>query len=532
MSGTIVQAGNLNTVSLTVPGLTVQLQQPSPQVAGAPTNVMGAVGTAIWGPVDQASICSGQSDYTSQFGPLQDRKYDLGTVVAAAQVIGGCSNFRVVRRTDGTDIEASYQIPAAALAASPGFFAALGAAINQGTGTLRAASALVVFSSAVGLFVARYSGSLGNSLSVGIGAGSKAGTFRAIVGLVAPGMPQQTEVFDNIVSGVGDAVALTNAAPYVLSGGTDGTDTITAQVLIGQDVAPRTGMYALRQQGCAQVVVADSDDASTWTTQAAFVLSEAAGGVVAGPSGDSIANAVATKAQFGVDTTGLKVMFGDWCYFNDGRNPLRAISPAAIVAGRRVALAPNQSTLNKKLLGIVGTQKQGQPGTRQATSYSSAELQELFQNGIDVIGNPSPGGRYFSVLRGCNASSSAQVNGENYTSMTNFLVSSLAGAGGMGQFIGEPIYGTGYFREVRSALQAFLYSVYQQGYLPTYGSALPFSVQCDDPTVDGTNNPEARVAQGYVQADIQVQLQAITLFLIANLVAGQTVTVSATASAS
>jgi len=530
MSGTIAQQGSLNTTALTVPGVLVQIQQPSAQVVGVPTNVMGVVGTAVWGPVAQPAICSGQNDFTAQFGPLQNAKYDAGTVVAVAQVIGGASQFRAVRVTDGTDTEATYTLPAAALAASPGFFAVLSLALNEGSGVSRGASNIVVFSPVAGLFVARYTGSLGNSVRVAIGPGSKAGTFRAVVGLVAPNMPQVSEVYDNLVNGAGETIA---PATYALSGGTSGAAEVTSQMLVGSDIVPRSGMYALRGQRCSVAVLADSDDSTTWTTQAAFGLSEGISMVISGPSGDSIQDAIAAKAAAGLDTYGVKLMLGDYAYVLDQTNDLqRPVATSGIVAGRLAALAPNQSSLNKPLLGIVGTQKQGQPGTGQANTYSSAELQALFQAGIDVVGNPSPGGRYFSVLRGCNASSNSAVNGDNYTRMINFLASSLAGPGGLGQFIGLPIYGTGFFNEVTSALLSFLFTVYQQGMLPAYGSGLPYAVQCSDPTVSGTDNPQSRVSQGYVQADVQVRLQAITLFLVANLIAGQTVTVTSTASAS
>ncbi len=64
------------------------------------------VGTASWGPVGQPVIVATMADYARNFGPLLARKYDMGTHVATA-VQQGAANFRCVRVTDGTDTAAS-----------------------------------------------------------------------------------------------------------------------------------------------------------------------------------------------------------------------------------------------------------------------------------------------------------------------------------------------------------------------------------------------------------------------------------------
>ena len=104
----IVQQGQINTTALSVPGLYVQIVPPSwTLLNGVPTNILGIVGTATWGPVDSPTIASGVTDTASQFGAMQPRKYDLGTAVAAASSQGGSAALRLVRVTDGTDVAAS-----------------------------------------------------------------------------------------------------------------------------------------------------------------------------------------------------------------------------------------------------------------------------------------------------------------------------------------------------------------------------------------------------------------------------------------
>src|SRR5271168_951041 len=107
----IVQQGSINTTALLVPDLYVQIVPPQNLLLnGVPTNIVGVVGTASWGPVGQPVIVATMADYARNFGPLLARKYDAGTAVATA-VQQGAQNFRVVRATDGSDTAAAFEVP-------------------------------------------------------------------------------------------------------------------------------------------------------------------------------------------------------------------------------------------------------------------------------------------------------------------------------------------------------------------------------------------------------------------------------------
>jgi hypothetical protein len=57
MSGLIVQSGQINTNSLVVPNLIIQIVPPSFTILnGVPTNIVGIVGTATWGPQGDCTI--------------------------------------------------------------------------------------------------------------------------------------------------------------------------------------------------------------------------------------------------------------------------------------------------------------------------------------------------------------------------------------------------------------------------------------------------------------------------------------------
>ncbi len=511
----ISQYGSLNTAAIVVPDRYVQIVPPAAlALPGAPSNTLGVIGSASWGPVNQPVVLGTPVDCTRAFGPLAVRKHDLGTHVAIA-AMQGANSFLGVRVTDGTDTAASATVPAAALSASTAFFAALALAINAGIGVNRGASALVSFNAATGIFAALYTGSNGNNVVISVGPGSKTGTMRAVASL-GGGTP---EVYDNIVA----TGTVPSVASFSLAGGTDGAAGVTAQMLVGNDGAqPRTGMYALRGTSAAVAVLADADDSTTWLSQATFGLSEAIYMVMTGPSGDTIADTVSVKSAAGVDNYAAKLMFGDWLYWSDATNGVtRLVSPAAFAAGELAALAPNQSSLNKQLGGIIASQSSGSG----AGAYSTAELSALIEAGIDVICNPAPGGAYWACRSGHNTSSDSTRYGDQYTRMSFFLADTIDA--GTGIYVGQPISLT-LLQNIRSALLGTLSNLQGQGLLGTVGSStLPYSVVCD-----ASNNPQAREGLGYVQADVGVQLQGINEKFLVNLQDGATVVIASAASQS
>lgn len=504
----VSQYGSINLTALIVPDVYVQILPPqNTLINGLPTNILGVVGTATWGPVNSPTIVGGMSDYAQTFGAVMPRKYDLGTAIAMA-VLQGANNFRGVRVTDGTDTAAT-----ASIGTSP---------VNI-------------------TFTGKYTGTKGNLIQVTISAGSAASSWRAVVS-----MPNQVpETFDNItgtgaalwanmaaainngqsglrgpsqfiVASAGTGTTAPAAGSTTLSGGTDGATTITSAVLLGQDTTPRKGMYALRSTFTSVAMLADCDDSTSWTTQIAFGLSEGIYMIMTGPAGDTISNAVSVKATAGIDSYAGKLMFGDWMYWQDtANNQLRMVSPQGAVAGRLSNLSPEQSSLNKPLYGIVGTQK-----SMTNNVYSSAELQALAQAGIDVVTNPIPAGNSFGVRIGHNCSSNPVINGDNYTRMTNYLAYTLNSA--MGLFVGKLQSGRKndpLRRQCNATISNWLQSMKGDG--DNVGMIDDFSSQCDD-----RNNPPNRVSLGYMQDDVKVRYLGVVEKLIVNLEGGQSVTIT------
>jgi hypothetical protein len=508
----IIQAGAVNNTGLIVPDLYVEIVPPQNLILnGVPTDILGVVGTATWGPVGTPTVVGTMTDYYTTFGPVIPRKYDMGTPVAVA-VQQGAQNFRCIRVTDGTDTFASASLPSTSLTIS-----------------------------------ALYTGSLGNQITIVLQPGSQSNSWMLIASL--PGM--QPEVFDNITgssgafwlalaSAVNAGAGVQRSASRLITvqangntstptnfsltlgsanAGSDGASGVTSSNLMGQDTLPRTGMYALRGQGCGLALLADSDDSQTWSGQAAFSLDEGVYVIATGPAGETISGAVTTKQSVGLDCYGIKLMFGDWLWWSDrANNMIRLVSPQGFVAGRLANLSPEQSSLNKQIYGIIGSQASGQPQSGEVLSYSSADLATLFSAGIDVISNPQPGGAYWGVRGGKNSSSNIAQNGDNYPRLTNFIAQTLSA--GMGKYVGQVINAS-LFQNIRGTLLSFLQNMLSQGLLGSTKGTLPYSVICD-----ASNNPASLTGLGYVQANVQVQYQAINEIFIVSLEGGQTVQVA------
>lgn len=508
----IYQLGQLNVTALQVPGLYVQIVAPKNRyINGVPSNVLGLVGVGSWGPVNVPVLAGDLPQAVQAVGNPTNRANDLATAVAVS-VLQGANNFRLVRVTDGTDAKATHTLMDTN--ATP----AIGATLT-------------------GL----YSGVAGNGIVAAIAAGQAASTFTLSIQM--PG--SVPEVFNNIPgtgatfwtnlvnavnngqgamrgpsnlvsAAVGVGVAAPAIASVTLAGGTDGTTTITDGVLIGTDGLTRTGMYALRGSGCQVATLVDSSTDTSWSTQLAFGLTEGIYFHSAHPAGTSLATSVTNMATAACDGYGIKVMQGDWVYWQDNFNStLRLLSPATFTAAMSAGTSPQLSTLNAPMYGIVATQR-----SKASSPYSDAEIAEVAQNRMDVITNPCPGGSYFGCRTGQNTSSDPSRNGDNYTRMTNYIGLTLAAA--YGYVIGKP-QTPDLRRQVKSSMQTFLQGLQDNQMICDVNNPTKPGYKV---TLDESNNPSARVALGYMQSDIQVIYLSIVRYFIANLEGGQTVTIT------
>jgi hypothetical protein len=165
----ISQAGSTNLAAIGVPNVLVQITPPNPLLNGVPTDIVGVVGTAQWGPTNAPVTIGSLQQLVSVFGNPSLDAYDMPSCVYAAMQ-QSANNFRCVRVTDGTDVAASASmVDTQSPSPSPGV-----------------------------LLTSIYTGVLGNTTNAqfSIGSGSTPGTptYKLTVWM-SGGVP---EVFDNI----------------------------------------------------------------------------------------------------------------------------------------------------------------------------------------------------------------------------------------------------------------------------------------------------------------------------------------------
>jgi hypothetical protein len=346
----------------------------------------------------------------------------------------------------------------------------------------------------------------------------------ATAGTAGNSLTVATNITGTTVSGsgllAGGQAAITQPTPAtaVFSGGTDGATTITTATLIGVDTVPRTGMYRLRKMNCSAAILCDLSDTTSFAGQTAFGQSE---GILMGittPSGDTIANAVTTKQNAGIDNPWIKYLFGDWISFQDSTNGLiRTISPQGFWLGRRVNLSPQNSTLNKMINGVVSTQR-----TAANQPYQNSDISQLYQAGLDVITNPSPGGFYFSCITGRNSSSAAGTHGENYTTMTDFISATLNA--GMGIYIGQLQSlqtNDGTRLRASATINSFMANLAAPG-----GDVTQAMINSWQTVLNTSNNSPYTIGLGYMFAYIKVTYLSVIEFFVINLEGGQTVVIT------
>lgn len=319
-----------------------------------------------------------------------------------------------------------------------------------------------------------------------------------------------------VIASAGTSAAAPNLASYTLAGGTDGAAGVTDAIMVGSNSYPATGMYALQNAGVLTINLVDHQTSSQWSTIASFAQTNGMFGVGQGSPGQSITTVAAALATAGVDNYAFKDLVGDWVYWQDTvNNQQRLLGPATFWAPLRASLAPNQSTLNKPVNGIIGTQR-----SSMSIQYSDAEALAATQGRLDYLANPAPGGNYYAFQTDMNSSSYAATNSEAYTTMTNFL--SMTFASNFGWVIGNP-QTANLRQEVNDAISGFLMNLWLQGLIGNVNAPtqVPFTVQ-----TNAANNPNNAVALGVMQTLVKVTYLSIVRVFAISLEGGGTVNVT------
>ena len=316
-----------------------------------------------------------------------------------------------------------------------------------------------------------------------------------------------------MVATAGVGTSTPAAATGTLTGGQDGTANVTPSRLVGVDTAgARTGIYAFRNAGLSDAFIADLSDTTQETTLTSFGQSEGVEVHGAGPPGETPTSGAAAKMSAGTDNPWFRRWLGDWCYWNDNFNGTqRLISPATFGAAQMSTLRPEQSGLNKQVLGVIATQR-----SLSGNPYGNDELGTLDLASIDVIANPIPAGYMFGIAIGLNSSSDKTRNQDNWPRLTSFIARSLTGPGALGPLIGQDVT-PDFWIDGYDTLDAYLSGLVNAGTVQAY--QIQFSP---------ANNPDSQVQTGLVVAEVAIRYLSIVRIFLINLRSGQTVVIGAT----
>jgi hypothetical protein len=196
------------------------------------------------------------------------------------------------------------------------------------------------------------------------------------------------------------------------------------------------------------------------------------------------------------------------------------VSPTAVYQGLVGNLSPEQSPINKALIGVSATQT-----SQTGVLTSDAEESVAQTGGVDFIGRSAALNQdFFSFMTGRNASSNTAANGDEYTRLTNFLIRSLEGAATR-NIVGK-LQSIRADDPTRTKAAAVLNSFFADLASPEFGSdgygmIDQFAVQCDE-----RNNTPTTVARGFLFAYCAVRYLATVRYFVIKLAGGNNVSVT------
>lgn len=316
-----------------------------------------------------------------------------------------------------------------------------------------------------------------------------------------------------------DGVATTNGpnkGTFVLSGGTDGREVNTAQ-LIGNSSGTGSGIYqAAGMQFYPSVMwVAGLVDPEAWPNIQAFADNYFIFTLFAFDAGMSSEDAIAQKNLYGMQDFQIGFL-KDWTYIFDNFNQVhRLVAPYGIMGGAIVALPPWESPFNKTVKGLQGTERTN-PYTG-STPYLDAEIAELTQAGIMFLTNDGPGGNSWRFRNGCNSIGNNDVASPvEYARMINFIVGSQDGI--EKRYLGK-LQGSKPNDSTRSQIAASLNSFYEPLNVAEYIDG--YEVACD--LRNNSTGPQGTIARHIAITSQKVRFMSSILYIFNNIQGGTTV---------
>lgn len=460
-------------------------ENPPLEVQGISTGIWGIIGTFSKGPVNVPMDVIGLNDLKNQFGgPDSTLTGYIGALSAAGQ---GATQFKVVRITG-----------AGAAAAN--------VVVNDNSAT----------PNRVFTFTYASVGTGGNSCSLVVAAGTKAGTFKVTI---TDG--DNVEVWDNLVTvqpatPIAGAVLLSSvtsqigafsqpATPnantpasgsYPLAGGNNGS-TPAPSAYIGT-TGPNTGLQVLSGLTPAVNIVflAQQSDPSIVPALQSFCTANNCMAAACDPQGTTSATAKADAAAYDTDRVVFTWPWQKMVIPELGSTPV-LVAPTGYWVGRVATLYPHESPGNKSLAYTSG------PEFPVSNSDIAALMDPAFR--VVPIGVPIPRGG-IGIRSGATLSQTTSTNPVYRRRMDDFIVQSINKA--LGQFVDDPITSK-LLQDQYHTVANFLEALKGQNNEAGEPMIEDYSVQCD-----AKNNPSSITQNDMTVIDTKVKLFNINRYLL------------------
>ncbi len=506
----------------------VFLENASPSLiipTGDSDNVLAIVGCASGGAKDQPIFVSTASSGSA--GPIfaaigQDTTLPFSAARAAISAMPEITQFLFIIRSDGSDVNAASSF--LGQDQNPLWLLIANESGSNGNGMTQS---LVLQSGSLSLnpvfmltitYPNRPTANLGNIIGyTAIGTGLDVPTLVTNAVARINGVANQFVAYPYAVASPASGTAQPQLATvFTSSGGADGTTNMTGNLLQGvpSTYGGGTGMYAIGGHKIGGLVLAGNSDMSVAQNVASFLEAKRNGiGFLSFPSSLTTDQYQAIQQENDVYTRRI-VPVAHWCYVNDvasGQTNM-LVDPASALAAIFISNSPWIDGANKPIdgkLGILGTERTAFNPVDPDSEGATRE-----QSGIMWLTNFMPrGGNFLGAPHG------QASDGSNITDTRMYDYCCSLAAKTMGQFVGEgqtplPALGPDLDR-TRRAIKAAL------------NAAFSSEVEASDPHLAAvsitSNQTNARIAQGFVEFDINCTTLSGIKFAVGVVAVGTTV---------
>lgn len=436
----IITTSNFNASSVRAPGVYIVEKPDAGFRANSPTDIIGYVGTADWGPMNVPTKVYSPESRAAIFGAFNAKaetdKYDLANAmdIGFTQTAeGGAIEQFAVRIGDGT--EAKGQITLVDTTAVTPLEVADVVALFNGDASVKVTLATGTVTNTV---TATITGPAGTAVEVypnlpSVGAGVFSGNFASAINNGTALRPPSSlvRVVDANILAIAPALGT-----FTLTGGNSGRTGVDYADLLGTDGTPKTGAYALRSLDpkINFLVLAGMDVSTSYSSLKTLAESEGFIVFFDFPRGTSSATAMTNKKGYGVDSPHVVFCLYHVQIYDSVNKKTRFVPPSYVIAARIASLQINESPGNKQIFNILGTERDDL--TAQNVPWSTGEIGDLTEAGIMFVKKGIPrNANMFGIRHGHHSLANTELTNVAHTRIKVWLENLIDSV--FGQFVDE-----------------------------------------------------------------------------------------------